>query len=206
MSEVTTDDTVLPIAGKPWELMLPPGWWTIPTRAEESRTSIVRLLDHTFRGTVRDELVTRRIEIDRELTQAVARAGQQGATHVHTLVRPVRGVPVSATLVVTPVTIGPAQDVAEAFAHVLDSGGGVLEHGSVSLAGRPALRRVRRTPMTVEVAGSEVSRWQTGVDYVVDLGGDSLLMLGFTTLTDQVREAMVALFDAMAGTLRQRTS
>lgn len=206
MDDVTLGETAVPIAGHPWELMLPPGWWTIPTRAEESRTSIVRLLDRTFRGTARDELVTRRIEIDRELTQAVARAAQQGATHVHTLVRPVRGVPVSATLVVTPVTIGPTQDVAEAFAHVLHSGGGVLEHGRVTLGGRPALRRVRRTPMTVEVAGTAVTRWQTGVDYVVDLGDDSLLMLGFTTLTDQVREAMVALFDAMAGTLRQRAS
>lgn len=200
-SEEATVHAAVP--GRPWELMLPPGWWRLPTRSDIAGPAVRRLLDRTFAGRARDELIGLRIELDRELNAAVRRAGEQGATVLYTLVDPIAGVPVSADLVVTPISASIGRDVTREVIAALSDETGVLERGRVVLGGRPALRRLRRTREQVRVGGETTDRWQTTLDLVVDLGPDELLMLTFSTLTDQVWEEMVLVFDAIASTLRQ---
>lgn len=191
------------VPGRPWELMMPPGWWRLPTRADLARPAVQRLLDRTFRGRARDELIGLRIDLDRELTAAVRRAGEQGATTLYTLVEPIAGVPVSADLVVTPISASAGRDVTREVIAALSDDTGLIERGRVVVGDRPALRRLRRTREQVLVDGETSERWQTTLDFVVDLGPDDLLMLTFSTLTDQVRNELVLVFDAIASTLRQ---
>lgn len=191
------------VPGRPWELMMPPGWWRIPTRADLARPAIQRLLDRTFQRRARDELIGLRIDLDRELTAAVKRAGEQGATHLYTLVDPIAGVPVSADLVVTPISAVAGRDITRDVIAALSDDAGLLERGRVVVGDRPALRRLRRTREKVVVAGQTTERWQTTLDLVVDLGPDDLLMLTFSTVTDEVHRELVLVFDAIASTLRQ---
>lgn len=187
-----------------WELLLPAGWVTIPTAEPERQQAVKRLLDRTMRGRSRDELAPLRIEIDRSLRAAAARAGEQGARFVHSLFDPVRGVPVSATLVVVPVTFPPGVDVATALESVLSEGRGVLEHGRVELGRLGALRRRRRFETSLSQDDPTQTAWQTNVEYVVETAPDAFLLLTFTTVTDPVADELVGLFDAMASTLRRR--
>ena len=190
-----------PVGG--WELLFPPGWAALPTDPQRAPEAIRRMLDRAFAGRHRDELAPLRIDIDRQLRAMTARAWEQGARSLHALTEPVAGRPVAASLLITPLQI--AEGVDEDVVSLLGDADGVLEHGRVEVGGRPALRRHRRAPARVEVAGAGHDAWQTTVDYVIDLDDAHLLVLTFTTTTDEVSGPLRALFDAIASTLRQRT-
>jgi hypothetical protein len=133
-------------------VLLPPGWVTIPTTPASSRKAIARLLDRMLAGKPRDELVELRIELDRQLRRQVDDAARVGATQVHALAEPVRGYPVSASLVTTPVRVGDPEQLASALSAVLRTAEGVVEHGHAEAGEHHALRRVRRRPFTLDLA------------------------------------------------------
>lgn len=184
-----------------WQVLLPPGWVSIPTDPESSRKAIARLLDRMLAGKPRDELVELRIELDRRLRRQVDDAARVGATHVHALAEPVRGYPVSASLVTTPVRVGDPEQLAGALSAVLGTAEGVVEHGHADAGPHPALRRVRRRRLALELA-PQVEQTVTSVDYVVPISSTAVLLLTFSTTTEPIVEELVALFDAVAQTLR----
>ncbi|MGZ4591013.1 MAG: hypothetical protein ACXV2I_09530, partial [Actinomycetes bacterium] len=185
-----------------WSVLLPPGWTTLPTEPEAARAASKRLIDRMFEGKPRDELVTARIEIDTLLRRQVDQAREAGASFVHALTEPIRGVPVSATLIGVPVQVRTGDDLLDALTEVLGTADGVVESGEDTIGGTFALRRVRRRRGRLDegVDGPEVT--STYVDYVVPLSADRLLVLAFSTSTDQLRDELVVLFDAIASTLQ----
>jgi hypothetical protein len=183
-----------------WRILLPPGWVTLPTAPEAAAQAISRLLDRALRGKPRDELVDVRIQLDRALREQVGRAAKAGARHVHALVEPVRGVPVSASLAARQVATRDADQLAPALHAVFGEATGIVENGFVDLGGRGALRRVRRWDAPAEIAGG-TPQTTTSVDYVVALDDDTVLVMAFNTLTEPVYRELIALFDAIATTL-----
>lgn len=189
--------------GQRWQVLLPGGWTSLPTAQGEAPRAIRRTVDRVLRGKPRDELVGFRVEVERGLVELVDQAREQGASRVHLLLEPVAGVPVSASLVVAELTHTDDAALAEAVAVVLGGGEGVVHTSQVVLGDRPALRRVRRT---LESAAPEAVEptWHTRVDYAVDTASGELLLLVFATSTDALATPLVAMFDAIAGTLHRR--
>lgn len=182
-----------------WGLMLPAGWSTLSTSTASRSADVRRMTNRMMRGRSRDELVQVRIDVERTMAEQLESAYRNGATEIHVLTEPIAGTPVSASLTVAPLTLTQEQDVVDAVLQALGAGEGVVEHGTTELAGQPAIRRRRRYPIRdAETAGEA---WATAVEYVVETDPDTLLVLTFTTTTDLVADALVALFDAMAGSL-----
>lgn len=185
-----------------WRILLPPGWVTLPTEPQQAAGAISRLLDRALRGKPRDELVDVRIRLDRTVREQVARAAAAGARHVHALVDPVRGMPVSASLVARQVRTHRPDQLAPVLHAMFGEPAGIVENGYADLADRGALRRVRRVEAPQEVSGSG-PQIATSVDYVVPLDDDSVLVMVFSTLTEPVHRELVVLFDAIATTLHR---
>lgn len=188
--------------GWQWRLLLPPGWVTFPVEGEPARAAVRRALDDVFAGQPRDQVAPLRIEADRALRDVLAQARDAGATAVHALVRPVRGMPVSASLTVAVVPLVPDQEGMSAeLSAALGHGDDVVESGGGTVDGLPALRRRRRWKGAVDTVSAE-EVWQTAVDWLVPTpDGDELLVLTFATLTDTVADELVTLFDAITSSL-----
>lgn len=184
-----------------WRVLLPPGWDTLPTEPEAARKAIAVLLDRTFKGKARDELVNFRIDLDRGLREQVRQAAKAGANYVHVLTRPMRGLPVSASLIAVPFETRDPNELASALSYALGDASGVVENGNVDLGNLGALRRLRRDRTTIGDASGEREVMTTSVDFVVLLPDESLVILTFATTTEPVHEELVMLFDAIAGTL-----
>ena len=185
-----------------WRVLLPPGWTTLPTEREAGREAVRRLLDRMVQGRPRDELAPLRIELDRTMRRQLAEARNQGATHLHALTEPVRGLPVSASLVTTTVRTGDPEEIASAVSAVLGAAEGVVDHGNVDIGPMGALRRVRRVSRAVDPAPDKEQQL-THVDYVVPVDTECVLVLAFTTSTEPIWRDLVALFDAIATTLHR---
>lgn len=190
----------VPDAG--WTVLLPSSWVTLPTDPDAARPVIKRLLDRTFEGKPRDELAPHRIRLDQGLRRQCAAARRMGARHVHALAEPVRGIPVSATLVGVPLDLPPDDDLLDALTAVLGAAQGVVEAEEVEVNGMFALRRLRRAPTRLDEDPTSPEVMGTHVEYVVALPDETLLVLAFTTTTEPVARELVVLFDAIASTLQ----
>lgn len=184
-----------------WSLVLPPGWATLPTEAQAGRRRIRSLLDRALAHQPRDSVATARRAIEVELEQRLSLAAEVGAEAVHALVETTGGLPVTSALVGVVLTLLDDKGLdLPALSRVFGAEGEVQELRQVDLGGLSAIRRQRRRSVPLGTGGQYAM--ETAVDFVVDLpGGDDILALAFTTFTDAVSEALVELFDAMAGTL-----
>jgi hypothetical protein len=190
-----------------WMLLLPPGWVSIPTDPEQARAAVRRAADTAMRGAPRDELIQVRIEIERSLLESVEQARRQGAAAVHTLVEPIRGVPVTASLIVTELSLGlggsdgeAARELQRAFADSV----GVVDNAPVSVAGLDGVRRRRRLLRPLHPDAPDVQAWETHLEYVLAVGPDDMLLLNYVTVTDEIADQLVLLFDAITETLHRR--
>jgi hypothetical protein len=185
-----------------WTLMLPPNWTTLPTEPAAARTAVKGLLARQMAHLPRDRVAGARRQLESELRTLLRQAEDAGAKTVHACFALMRGLPVSATCTVT-LLEGGVDDprlLAE-LATRLAADEAVVEIDVRPLAGLPAIRRRRRRSMPVE--GTERAVTSTGLDWAVPLpDGDGALVLAFGTTTDPVAEQLVALFDAMAGSLQ----
>lgn len=191
-------------AGGDWTVLLPAGWATFPTDPEKARAAVRRATDRMMQGQARDELVRARIDTERSLGELVEKARRSGAAAVHLLVEPVRGVPVSASLVVTELSVTNDRELAQQVAQVFGRATGVVENERVEIGSLPALRRRRRNLMPADERFPDAQVWETSLDLVVETGPDELLVLTFATMTDDVADELVVLFDAIAGSLHRR--
>jgi hypothetical protein len=185
-----------------WSLLLPPGWWHIPLD-ERRHQSITALLDRQLASLPRDRVATLRRELDGELTRLVERAVANDAVEMYLNVDLMRGLPVAASCLVTvvPVGFGTALPATEVAALMGDQPGD--EVGVLEVAGEPAARVRRREPVTdaegLSTKELAVTRLQV---YVPVPKTAEMLLLSFSTPMDPIADAMVALFDAIAGSLR----
>jgi len=185
-----------------WSLLLPPGWWHIPLD-ERRHQSIAALLDRRLASLPRDRVATLRRELEGELTRLVERAVANDAVEMYLNVDLLHGVPVAASCLVTvvPVGFGPALPATEVAALMGDQPGD--EVGVLEVAGAPAARVRRREPITdtdgLSTGQLAVTRLQV---YVPVPNTTEMLLLSFSTPMDPVADAMVTLFDAIAGSLR----
>ncbi len=184
-----------------WSLLLPPGWWHIPLD-ERRGQSVTALLDRQLASLPRDRVAALRRELDAELTRLVERAVANGAVEMYLNVDLMRGLPVAASCLATVVPVGfgtalPATELAALMGDRPDDEVGVLE-----VAGAPAARVRRREPVGDEHGQSTgelaVTRLQV---YVPVPNAAQMLLLSFSTPIDPIADAMVALFDAIAGSL-----
>lgn len=184
-----------------WVLLLPPGWIRLPTAAAEGRRAVRALLDRRLRHLPRDEIAAGRRTMERELREYLAEARDAGASDVYAQFDLIQGMPVSAGLTVARVSIaGDDQTLLQALTAVLGAAGDVIESGPTSAGGLPALRRRRR--FVRALADGSPPLPQTAVDWVIPLpDSDDVLVLAFATSTDQVADALVTLFDAIAESL-----
>lgn len=185
-----------------WSLLLPPGWWHIPLD-ERRRQSVKALLDRRLASLPRDRVATLRRELDGELTRLVERAVANDAVEMYLNVDLMRGLPVAASCLVTVVPVGlgtalPATEVASLMGDRPGDEVGVLE-----VAGTLAARVRRREPVTdtdgLSTGELAVTRLQV---YVPVPNTTEMLLLSFSTPMDPIADAMVTLFDAIAGSLR----
>ena len=186
-----------------WRLVLPAGWSTVPTDDDGARAAINGILDRALEGKPRDQMIKARIKVDRALREEVLRARRRGARHVHLLTTPVRGVPVSGSLITVPVPIsGSIDDLGSVLTAVLGESDGVVEVGHAELGRLPGLYRVRRSEEDLgDPEGPPVTA--TYVDYVVPIADDAVMEMVFMTMTEPIVDQMVALFHAIASTLHR---
>ena len=200
----TTESTRSRVVEGEWTLLLPAGWRSLPTDQWKAPVAVRQLTAWMVQGKHRDELVQLRIDLEQTLIARLERAREQGATACHLLVEPVRGVPVSASLVVTSLYLGGDGELSEGLGRMFGTPAGVVEEGPVVLAGVRGVRRVRRHQGSIEGDPDATSLWHTNVDYVLETEPGGLLLLNFGTSTDPVWEQLVVLFDAIAATLHRR--
>lgn len=189
-------------AGWRWSLLLPPDWATLPCEPEAGRAAVRRLLDRQLARLPRDQVATVRRGLELQLRGLLRQAAQAGAVELHTSLALVRGLPVTGTCSVS-VLRGGVDDprlVAE-LAAAFAGDGDAVELDVRPLAGLPALRRRRSTELPGEEGQRPVPA--TTLDWAVPLpDGEGAVLLSFSTVTAPVADELVALFDAIAGSLQ----
>lgn len=189
-----------------WRVLLPPGWVSLPTEKDAAAKAISRLIDSALEGKPRDELIDVRIQLDRALREQARRAGEAGASQLHALIRPVRGVPVSASLITSQVSSRDPEEIATALSTMLGEAAGVVESGYTDLGDLGALRRVRRSPTPIDPSDPSTEHMATFVDYIVAIDDARVLVMAFCTGTEPIHEELIMLFDAIAATLHHAPS
>lgn len=182
-----------------YDVLLPPGWWSVPADPVGARGSIRKLLDARLAEFPRDTVQPVRMEVERMLHELVGNAQELGAMDVLITVDPLRGLPVTASCLVMLVPGTQPVSLDEIRAEMAEDAD---EHAIVELAAGPALRvRRRREPLPERTDDMPA----TVVEHVLPVPGTSDHMaLVWSTPVDQLADEFVMLFDAVAGTLRWR--
>jgi len=167
-----------PEAPTGYDLLLPPGWVRVPLDRTRARRFVRDLVAARSAGQPSDQVTPVRVALEREVLASVDRAGDAGVRDLFLLSEQRHGLPVAASLTVTDVAVAAPTDPGD-------------------LAGRLGEPGTQAAPVTLPPS--------VVVEYVVAPPGSGRhLLLTFSSPTLQVREAMVALFDAVASTLRWR--
>jgi hypothetical protein len=177
-------------------LITPEDWYRIPLLPADRREASVSALVKRQFAAVDDQPVLRR-KAEEQLLGTAEAAVQQGGVVLYLSFLEAGGVPLSASLLVS--RLYERFDGLDAVAALAGSGEVTLE--TLPAVGRAArLRRQERTKQSRKL-GSEFE--DTVVEYFVPVPDrDEVLMLTFSTPLEPIADAMVELFDAVAGTLR----
>lgn len=185
-------ETRAPVFG----LVTPEDWYRIPLLPQERReASVAALIKRQFAG-VDDQPVLRR-KAEEQLLGAAEAGVEQGGVVLYLSFLEAAGIPLSASLLVT--RIHRAFDSLDAVVALAGSG----EVEPVKLPAAGAAARLRRTerPKQSRKLGTEFD--DTIVEYFVPVPDrEEVLHLTFSTPLEPIADAMVQLFDAVAGTLR----
>ncbi|MFF3889478.1 hypothetical protein [Streptomyces sp. NPDC001914] len=177
-------------------LITPEDWYRIPLQPQEQReASVSALIRRQFAG-VDDQPVLRR-QAEEHLTGAALAGADQGGVVLYLSFLAAAGIPLSASLLVSRVHERfDSLDVVAAL-----TGQGEVVPVTLPAAGRAARRRRTERSRETRKLGSDFD--DTIVEYFVPAPlNDETLMLTFSTPMEPIADAMVELFDAIAGTLR----
>jgi hypothetical protein len=212
--------------------MLPPGWRRIPLRegAEETekaaRNAVSASLRTLPRDVPRDRLAAFRAESEGRLRRMAQQVRKQGGVDLYLPVESMRGIPVSASFVVSEGSLGAAApvDPAQVVSYLAAGQASDGERTPATLDGAAALRVEH---VAAPEPAAEVQATTRRVDYIVSMPGqpDRWLIVAFSTLDqshhggqrgpgtqdgpgaqdgpgDQLAHLLVQLFDAMMATFR----
>jgi hypothetical protein len=199
-------ETAGPAVG--WSLLLPDTWSRIRL-AKDRREQVSALVERAFATVSRDQAVTLRRSLAKELVITADEAFREGGRELYLLTEVRRGMPLAASCVVTvvpqpiPEGVGP-----EVLSNIFAADQPGSEPAVVEAAGElvPAVRRSEPKRFRSEVpgTGNPVITF-TGLDVFVPFPDRSqILLLTFRTPMDQVADPMLLLFEAIAGSLRWR--
>lgn len=180
-----------------YDLLMPPGWVRMPLNRAGARRQVRTMVAERAKGQPSDTVSPVRIALEREVLTVVERAVSGGAVDLYLLADNVRGLPVAASLAVSHVErLGTPEVDLAAFA---DGQGAGAESEVVDLPCGRAVR-TRRSGLAAPPPGPSIL-----VEYVLPVPDDGgHLVLAFASPNVALAEAMVALFDALAATLRWR--
>ncbi|MFE1285537.1 hypothetical protein [Streptomyces sp. NPDC058751] len=180
-------------------MITPEDWYRIPLRSREQReASVGALIRRRFAG-VDDQPVLRR-QAEEQLKGAALAGFDQGGVVLYLSFLEAAGIPLSASLLVS--RVHRRFDSLDAIAAL--AGQGEVAPVTLPAVGRAARRRRTERTRESRKLGSEFD--DTIVEYFVPAPrNDETLMLTFSTPMEPIADAMVELFDAIAGTLRWRT-
>ncbi|MFF5491944.1 hypothetical protein [Streptomyces aquilus] len=177
-------------------LITPVDWYRVPLQPRDRReASVAALIRRQFAG-VDDQPVLRR-KAEEQLRDTAEAGVEQGGVVLYLSFLEVGGIPLSASLLVS--RLHRKFDTLDAVAALAGSGeAGLTKLPAVGRAARLVRREQSRQSRKL---GSEFQ--DTVVEYFVPVPGrDEVLMLTFSTPLEPIADAMVELFDAIAGTLR----
>ncbi|KAB1147736.1 hypothetical protein F7R91_11665 [Streptomyces luteolifulvus] len=180
-------------------LITPEDWYRIPLQPEERReASVTALIRRQFAG-VDDQPVLRR-RAEEQLLGAAEAGAAQGGVVLYLSFLAAAGIPLSASLLIS--RIRQPFDSLDAVAAL--AGKGEVAPVALPAGSRAARRRRSERSRETEKLGSEFQ--DTIVEYFTPVPDrDESLMLTFSTPMEPIADAMVELFDAIAGTLCWRT-
>lgn len=188
-----------------YRLLLPDGWFRLSIEPERRERSVDALLARQFEGTDNAPHIKRQMR-DALVEQAAA-AYEDGGIELYISLQQAGPLTIPASLLVT--LLPPLQDslsIGEVAGRLSD---GQADVSVVELPSGTAVRVRRATgqPDQPAPAGAPGSTDQVlpsvTVDYQVPVPGtDQSLLLTFSTPLVQIAEAMVELFDAVAGSLQ----
>ncbi|MEU0769127.1 hypothetical protein ACWDN6_18730 [Streptomyces albogriseolus] len=175
--------TVTPVD---YELLLPDGWFRIGIEPASRERSVGALVDRRFGGVDDAPHFKRRLRDD--LLEQAAAAYDQGGIELYLSMQQAGALTVPASLLVTLLPPGRVSEAADASV--------------VELAAGTAWRRRGCTDAAPDDSEALPS---VTLDYQVPVPGTGThLLLTFSTPLVQIADAMVELFDAVAGSLRWR--
>ncbi|MGW5136232.1 hypothetical protein [Streptomyces sp. NPDC004135] len=177
-------------------LITPEDWYRVPLLpADRREASVTALIKRQFAG-VDDQPVLRRKAEDQLLGTAEA-AVEQGGVVLYLSFLEAGGIPLSASLLIS--RLYERFDGLDVVAALAGSGEVTLE--TLPAVGRAARVLRRERAKQSRKLGSEFE--DTVVEYFVPVPDrEEVLMLTFSTPLEPIADAMVELFDAVAGTLR----
>jgi hypothetical protein len=179
-------------------LITPEDWYRIPLQSGEQReASVAGLIKRQWAG-VDDQPILRRKA--QEQLIGVAEAGaDQGGLVLYLSFLEAAGIPLSASLLIS--RVSRRFDSIDAVAALAGRG----EVTPVTLPGAGRASRTRRSERNRQTKKLGSQFEDTIVEYFVPVPGrDESLMLTFSTPLEPIADAMVELFDAVAGSLRWR--
>ncbi|TLS41979.1 hypothetical protein FE633_33430 [Streptomyces montanus] len=181
-------------------LITPEDWYRIPLQPLERReASVSALMKRQFAG-VDDQPVLRR-QSEEQLLGAAEAGADKGGVVLYLSFLEAAGIPLSASLLIS--QLHQRFDSLDAVAAL--AGKGEVTPVRLPAAGRAARRRRGERTREARRLGTEFE--DTIVEYFVPVPDrDEVLMLTFSTPLEPIADAMVELFDAVAGTLRWRKS
>lgn len=215
-----SDGTVASEAGQRpggYTIVLPPGWRRIPLREggaeteKAARSAVADSLRALPQDVPRDRLAAFRAESEGRLRRMAAQVRKQGGVDLYLPVEAMRGIPVSASFVVSEGSLGGAAPVdpgqiVSYLAAEHGHGDGDGERRTATVDGAVALRVEHVAPPEPE---AEVQATTRRVDYIVSIPGepDRWLIVAFSTLGDggpgdPLAQLLIQLFDAMMSTFR----
>lgn len=198
-------------------VVLPDHWWAIPLQPPEARKrSVERLVERQFAG-VDDQPLLRANTCRQLLAQAETAADSDGRLLALSLQR-VADVPVPASLVVHWIDLPAGPDSTPGDGSLLAGLQAAFEPDAVApgfaldlgkTAAGTVLRRVHE--MAAELTGAELPGAEPTPSLVADYwlerpDGAGLVQLAFATPMLPLRQPLLELFDAVAGTLRWVTA
>lgn len=175
-------------------LVLPDGWWSLDLDPDATPSSAAALVEQQWRGV--DNAPHLKAQARAELLERAQDARDAGGSHLYLSVGRLGGVPLSAALLVCPLEAGGPDALAGLAARHPDA-------AWVDLPAGRAVRRQWRQPARPSGADGAVTA-TTCLDLQLAVPGaeDRLLLLSFRTPLEPLAEPLVALFDAIASTLR----
>lgn len=182
-------------------ILLPGSWWTIDLRAAGARRrSVAQVVDHQLGRT--DDRAALRADARRHLNRVAADAARAGGRLLAVSLMVAGGLPLPATLTVYRL---PGQDLttrgmAELRASLHDDGPGECRLDLADGPVGPMLRRVGRRAAPDDLGASELP--MLVADYWLDPDdGQGLLYLVFSSPVIEAQDALVHLFDVIAGSV-----